>query len=91
MFVQESDGRLNFVYDQVVAPESFGGEYQGSLNSYNFTIKVQLQSLAMGDVDNLEMIIRPSGGNSTVTRGVLYGWSEDFMKRTRLEITYTRL
>ena len=91
MFVQESDGRFNFVYDQVVAPESFGGEYQGSLNSYNFTIKVQLQSLAMGDVDNLEMIIRPSDGNSTVTRGVLYGWSEDFMKRTRLEITYTRL
>jgi hypothetical protein len=91
MYVQETDGNFNFVYDQVVEPESFGGEYQGSLNSYDFTIKVQLQSLAIGDVDNLEMIIRPSEGNSTVTRGVLYGWSEDFMKRIRLEITYTRL
>jgi hypothetical protein len=91
MYVQETDGNFNFVYDQVVEPESFGGEYQGSLNSYDFTIKVQLQSLAIGDVDNLEMIIRPSEGNSTVTRGVLYGWSEDFIKRIRLEITYTRL
>jgi hypothetical protein len=91
MFVQEPTGRYNFVYDQVVAPESFGGEYQGSSNSYNFTIKVHLQSIATGDVDNLEMIIRPSDGNETLTRAVLYGWSEDFMKRTRLEITYTRL
>ena len=91
LYVREPDGKFNFVYDQVVEPESFGGEYQGSLNSYDFTIKVQLQSLAMGDVDNLEMVIRPSDGNSTVTRGVLYGWSEDFMKRIRLKITYTRL
>ena len=91
MYLQEPDGRYNFVYDQVIAPESFGGDYQEFSNSYNFTIKVQLQSLAQGDVDNLEMIIRPTKGNETVTRGVLYGWSEDFIKRTRLEITYTRL
>lgn len=91
MFLQEPDGRYNFVYDQVVAPESFGGGYLELSNSYNFTIKVQLQSLAMGDVDNLEMILRPADGNETLTRGVLYGWSEDIMKRTRLEITYTRL
>lgn len=91
MFLQEPDGRYNFVYDQVVAPESFGGGYLEISNSYNFTIKVQLQSLAKGDVDNLEMILRPADGNETLTRGVLYGWSEDIMKRTRLEITYTRL
>jgi len=42
-------------------------------------------------LDNMEMIVRPSNGNETVTRGVLYGWSEDAMKRIRLEITYTRL
>jgi len=91
MYVQEPDGKYNFLFDQVIAPESFGGEYQGSLNSYNFTVKVQLQGLARGDVDNLEMILRPSNGNNEVVRTVLYGWSEDFMKRTRLEITYTRL
>ena len=91
MYLQEPDGRYNFVYDQVIAPESFGGDYQEISNSYNFTIKVQLQSLAQGDVDNLEMIIRPSNGDETVTRGVLYGWSKDFLRRTRLEITYTIL
>ena len=91
LFLREPGGRYNFVYDQVIAPESFGGGYEDFSNSYNFTIKVQLQSLARGDVDNLEMIIRPSDGNETATRGVLYGWSEDFMKRARLEITYTRL
>jgi hypothetical protein len=91
MYLQEPSGRYNFVYDQVVSPETYGGEYQDFSNSYNFTIKVHLQSIATGDVDNLEMIIRPSQGNQTVTRGVLYGWSKDFMKRMRLEITYTRL
>jgi hypothetical protein len=79
------------VYDYVVEPESFGGNYEEISDSYNFTIKVHLQSLTLGDVDNLEMIVRPSNGNETVTRGVLYGWSEDAMKRIRLEITYTRL
>ncbi len=91
MYLEEPSGRYNFVYDQVVSPETFGGDYQDFSNSYNFTIKVHLQSIATGDVDNLEMIIRPSQGNETVTRGVLYGWSKDFMKRMRLEITYTRL
>ena len=91
MYLQEPSGRYNFVYDQVVSPESFGGDYQDFSNSYNFTIKVHLQSIATGDVDNLEMIIRIANGDEVVSRGVLYGWSEDFMKRTRLEITYTRL
>jgi len=91
MYLQEPSGRYNFVYDQVVSPESFGGDYQDFSNSYNFTIKVHLQSIAAGDVDNLEMIIRIANGDEVVSRGVLYGWSEDFMKRTRLEITYTRL
>ena len=91
MFLQESDGGYNYVYDQVIAPESFGGEYQGSFNSYIFTIKMQLQSHAKGDVENLEMILRPGGGNETLTRTVLHGWSEDHLNRTRLEITYTRL
>ena len=91
MYLQEPSGRYNFVYDQVVSPESFGGDYQDFSNSYNFTIKVHLQSFAAGDVDNLEMIIRIANGDEVVSRGVLYGWSEDFMKRTRLEITYTRL
>ena len=91
MYMQESSGKYNFVYDQVVAPETFGGDYQDFSNSYNFTIKVHLQSIATGDLDNLEMIIRPSQGNETVTRGVFYGWSKNFMERMRLEITYTRL
>jgi hypothetical protein len=91
MYLKQPDGTYNFVYDYVVEPESFGGNYEEISDSYNFTIKVHLQSLTLGDVDNLEMIVRPSNGNETVTRGVLYGWSEDAMKRIRLEITYTRL
>ena len=91
MFLQETDGGYNYVYDQVIAPESFGGEYQGSFHSYIFTIKMQLQSFAKGDAENLEMILRPGNGNETLTRTVLHGWSEDYLKRTKLEITYTRL
>lgn len=91
MFLQETDGGYNYVYDQVIAPESFGGDYQGSFHSYIFTIKMQLQSFAKGDAENLEMILRPGDGNETLTRTVLHGWSEDYLKRTKLEITYTRL
>ncbi len=91
MYLIEPDGKYNFVYDFLVAPESFGGDYEEISNSYNFTIKVQLQSLAHGDVGNLDMMIRPSNGDETVRRGIFYGWSEDFMKRMRLEITYTIL
>jgi hypothetical protein len=91
LYLVESDGSYNFLYDFAIEPESFGGEYLEISNSYNFTLKVQLQSLAQGNVDNLEMIIRPNNGNSTVTRAVLNGWSEDFLKRIRFEIIYTRL
>ncbi len=91
LYLVEPNGSFTFVYDFAVEPESFGGDYLEISNSYNFTLKVQLQSLAQGNVDNLEMIIRPNSGNSTVTRAVLNGWSEDFLKRIRLEITYTRL
>jgi hypothetical protein len=91
LYMVQPDGRYSYVYDYVVAPESFGGDYEVISGAYGFTIKVQLQSFARGDVDNLEMIIRPSSGTTTVTQGVLNGWSEDFLKRIKLEITYTRL
>ena len=91
MHLVQPDGRYSLVYDYVTAPEAFGGKCIESPGSYNFTLKVQLQSIARGDVDNLEMIIRPSNGDETVTRGVLNGWQDDFLKRIKLEITYTRL
>jgi hypothetical protein len=91
LYLLQPDGKYGYTYDFVVAPESFGGSYDKISNAYYFTLKVHLQSLARGDVDNLEMIIRPSDGNETVTRGIMYGWSEDFMKRIRLEIIYTKL
>jgi hypothetical protein len=91
MYLVQPDGRYSFVYDYVVAPESFGGDYEEISNSYNFTMKVQLQSLLQGNVDDLEMVIRPAEAKESITRGVLYGWSTDYMKRIRLEITYTRL
>jgi hypothetical protein len=91
LYLEQPDGAYSFVYDNVISPESFGGDYEEISNSYNFTIKMQLQSLARGDVDNLGMIIQPVNADETVTRGALYGWSGDFTKRIRLEITYTRL
>ena len=91
LYLVQPDGSNSYVYDYVLSPESFGGNYAELSNAYSFTIKVQLQSLTRGDVDNLEMILRPSNGTQTVTRGILHGWSEDFLKRIRLEITYTRL
>jgi hypothetical protein len=91
LYLVQPDATNSFVYDYVLSPETFGGDYAELSNDYSYTIKVHLQSLARGDIDNLEMIIRPANGNQTVTQQVLYGWSEDFFQRIRLEITYTRL
>jgi hypothetical protein len=91
LYLVQPNGRYSFVYDYVVAAESFGGSYNAVSGTYGFTIKVQLQSLARGDVDNLEMVLRPTSGNLTVSRGVLNGWSKDSSDGIKLEITYTRL
>jgi hypothetical protein len=91
LYLIKPEGGYSFVYDYVINDASFGGDYDEVTTTYNFTLKVQLQSLARGDVDNLEMIIRPSLGNQSVSGVVLNGWSEDFMKRIKLEITYTKL
>ena len=91
LYMVQPNGRYSLVYDYVVASESFGGTYDAVSSAYEFTIKVQLQSLARGDVDNLEMVIRPVSGNQTVSEGVLNGWSKDSSKGIKLEITYTRL
>ena len=63
LYMVQPNGRYSLVYDYVVASESFGGTYDAVSSAYEFTIKVQLQSLARGDVDNLEMVIRPVSGN----------------------------
>jgi hypothetical protein len=91
LFFQQADGSFAFPHDYVLESQSFGGAYDEDLHNYTFTIKAQLQSIARGDVENLDLIIRPNDGNERVTRGVMYGWSGDFLKRIRLEITYTRL
>jgi hypothetical protein len=85
------NGVYKYVYDNLVHPESFGGQYDENFNSYNFTIKVHLQSIAQGDINNLDMVILPNDGATEITRGAMNGWSMDFRKSIKLEITYTLL
>ena len=69
--------------------ERAGGDSDKYTNSYIFNLKVQMQSIIKGDVENLELILRTSFENENVNRTVLHGWSQDPAKRMRLEITYT--
>ncbi|MFC2080910.1 DUF4270 family protein [Bacteroidota bacterium] len=91
LYIVKEDGRYFQTYDNILDPGSFGGEFDHDSLTYSYTIKVQLQSILAGDVPNLEMVLIPANLSETISRGVLYGWSGDYRKRIRLEITYTVL
>ncbi len=78
-------------YDYLLEPGAAGGDYDEDANSYILNLKVQIQNILQGNVENLELSLKPASPDETVTRVVLYGWSQDPDKRIRLEITYLRL
>ena len=85
------DGNYRQNYDYLIYPEGAGGSYDILTNSYIFNLKVQIQSILAGNVDNLEMILKSGTTGLSVNRTVLNGWNQDPGKRIRLEITYTKL
>jgi hypothetical protein len=92
LYLINEDGTYARTYDYLVSPESFGGLLERESWTYSFTIKVQLQSIFAGDVENLSMILIAGNSVETVKRSSLYGWNtRDASKRIRLEITYTLL
>ncbi|MFC2112567.1 DUF4270 family protein [Bacteroidota bacterium] len=90
LYLVNEDGTYSRTHDSWIDPGSFGGEYKNG--AYTFTVKVQLQSILAGNVENLEMVLVSNNTTETVRRAGLYGWnSNDPGKRIRLEITYTKL
>ena len=85
------DGNYRQNYDYLIYPEGAGGSYDILTNSYIFNLKVQIQSILAGNVDNLEMILKSGTTGLSVNRTVLNGWNQDPGKSIRLEITYTKL
>lgn len=92
LYLINADGSFAQVYDNILDPENFGGEFDAASGTYSFSVKVQVQSILAGNVDNLEMILVPENASISVTRAGLYGWNaRDPGKRIRLEIIYTLL
>lgn len=91
MFLVTEEGNYFQTYDYILDPGSFGGGYDDDSQTYSYTIKVQMQSILRGDVENLNMVLVPANLSQSVSRAVLYGWNTDPMKRIRLEVTYTEL
>ena len=85
------EDRYSYNYDYMLHGPGAGGAYDPLTNSYIFNLKVQIQSIIQGDVENLEMILKPSEGEEIVSRTVLQSWSQNPGKRVRLEIVYARL
>ncbi len=92
LFLVQEDGSYARVYDNLLDATNFGGQYDEQTMTYSFTIKVQVQSILVDNVENLEMVLVPSNSPGTVYRAGIYGWNErDYRKSLRLEITYTLL
>jgi hypothetical protein len=91
MYLVLKDSGYQQTYDYLLDEDGFGGQYDAASLSYSFDIKVHLQCLIAGSIENLDMILTPGNTTMSITRGVLYGWNQDPAKRIRLEIIYTRL
>jgi hypothetical protein len=92
LYLVKEDGSISRIYDYLLDATGFGGVYDENTRTYSFTIKVHLQSLLAGDVDNLEMLLTTGNIAESVRRAAIYGWNpKDYRKSIRLEITYTLL
>jgi hypothetical protein len=92
LYLVNEDGSISRIYDYLLDATGFGGVYDENTRTYSFTIKVHLQSLLAGDVDNLEMLLTTGNIAESVRRAAIYGWNpKDYRKSIRLEITYTLL
>ena len=78
-------------YDDILSQNGAGGEYDEETNSYIFDLKVHIQSIIQGDLEDDELILRSYRNAETVCRTVLQSYSHDTLRRMKLEITYTRL
>jgi hypothetical protein len=85
------DSRYLVTYDEILLSNSSGGEYNPEENAYVFEIKVHLQSVINGDIEDTDLYLRPFRNSETVSRTVLHGLSSDPEKRMKFQIIYTRL
>lgn len=67
-----------------------GGEYDEETGSYIFNLKIQVQSIIRGDIENLEMLLVVEDRNENISRAVLHGYSQNPFERMQLKILYTR-
>ena len=86
-----SDGVNRYVYDYMLNSSTYGGSYDSETNSYSFNLKVHLQSYLNGDLDNVDLILRPGSNAETYNQLILYGGTSNHSGRMRLEIVYTVL
>jgi hypothetical protein len=92
LYLVNKNGTISRIYDNLLDATSFDGVYNETTQTYSFTIKVHLQSLLAGDLDNLEMLLTTGNIAESVRRAAIYGWNpRDYRKSVRLEITYTLL
>ena len=92
LFAMHEDGSVTRLYDYVLDPTAFSGDYDEDSQTYSFSIKVHLQSILTGDINNLPLLLTVGNTAETNTRAVLYGSVPgDKSKNIKLEIIYTLL
>ena len=92
LYLLQEDGSYARMYDDILEADISWGQYNADLHSYVFDIKVHIQSVVEGKLDNLRLAVVPRSTGEVNVRTGLNGWNrEDPGKRLRLEIIYTKL
>jgi len=92
LYMVQEDGSYARTYDNILDADDTWGQYNADLHSYVFDLKIHIQSIVQGDIDNLGLVVVPSRTGEVNVRTGLNGWNNmDPGRRIRLEIIYTRL
>jgi len=92
LYMVQEDGSYARTYDNILNADDTWGQYNSDLHSYVFDLKVHIQSIVKGEIDNLGLVVVPTSTGEVNVRTGLNGWNNiDAGKRMRLEIIYTKL
>ena len=95
LFSRTADGGAGYLPDQSEGTTYFGGTYDTETGQYSFRISRYIQSLISKDSTNYGLYLMISGASLVPNRVVLHGSSpslpENFSKRLKLNLIYTKL
>ncbi|MFW5820434.1 MAG: DUF4270 family protein [Bacteroidota bacterium] len=91
LLTYNAEDELTYLYDYRMDGDSksyFGGKYDRSANAYVFNIGAHFQSYIDGDVEHMDMVLKPARNSISASRVILKGPGA-VNRKMKLKITYT--